>query len=306
MAVTLQDLRDVFYDILREEEDVSAYPLTLVDIFLNSAQQKICFWRVVNPLTKEEARKGILSFLNTEKFYSSVGSTSTTAVLATTDVTITVNDASSFPSAGSLYMDGNIIAYTGTTATTFTWVTGILFAHASGTAVYPVYALPSDFASVTNVIYNARYKLDAQVYDDVYENTKSFKGTDYRRNTTRWPFSEPYRSKPFYSIKDNSSLLVYNLNDTGLSIQMRYEKQATEMTTGTDTATISNDLYAKTTIPYLAVGEMLYNRWEEARAADILNFAIGQVREMYGYYNDSSYEKISWVQYKMGKGKLNL
>jgi hypothetical protein len=43
MATTLQNLRDTFYDILREEQDVSAYPLSLVDLLLNAAQQKICF-----------------------------------------------------------------------------------------------------------------------------------------------------------------------------------------------------------------------------------------------------------------------
>jgi hypothetical protein len=54
---TLQDLRDIFYAILREEEDTSAYPLILVDMLLNTAQKKICAGRVVNPLTKEEVGK---------------------------------------------------------------------------------------------------------------------------------------------------------------------------------------------------------------------------------------------------------
>jgi hypothetical protein len=57
MAVTLQDLRDIFYSILREEENTSAYPLILVDMLLNTAQNKICTGRVVNPLTKEEVKK---------------------------------------------------------------------------------------------------------------------------------------------------------------------------------------------------------------------------------------------------------
>lgn len=78
------------------------------------------------------------------------------------------------------------------------------------------------------------------------------------------------------------------------------------MTAGTDNATISNDIYAKTTIPYLAVGEMLYNRGEEARAGELLNFAIGQVREMYAHYNNSMQEKLSGKQYRMAKSRLNI
>jgi hypothetical protein len=54
---TLQDLRDIFYAILREEEDTSAYPLVMVDMLLNTSQKKICTGRVVNPLTKEEVGK---------------------------------------------------------------------------------------------------------------------------------------------------------------------------------------------------------------------------------------------------------
>jgi len=51
---------------------------------------------------------------------------------------------------------------------------------------------------------------------------------------------------------------------------------------------------------------MLYNRGEEGRASEILNFAIGQIKEMYNYYNNTSYEKISGTAYKMGKNTLNI
>ena len=62
------------------------------------------------------------------------------------------------------------------------------------------------------------------------------------------------------------------------------------MSSSSDNATIDNDIYAQTTIPYIAVGEMLFNRGEEQRAADILNFGLAQVADMYSYYNDASLE----------------
>jgi hypothetical protein len=43
-------------------------------------------------------------------------------------------------------------------------------------------------------------------------------------------------------------------------IHLRYEKIPTYMTATTDTTTIDSDIYAKTTIPYLAVAEMFFNR----------------------------------------------
>jgi len=39
---TLQNMRDIFYAILKENEDTSAYPLTLADVLINSAQNNIC------------------------------------------------------------------------------------------------------------------------------------------------------------------------------------------------------------------------------------------------------------------------
>jgi hypothetical protein len=45
-------------------------------------------------------------------------------------------------------------------------------------------------------------------------------------------------------------------------IHLRYEKLPTTLVASTDVSTITNDVYAKTTIPYLAVGEFLFNRDE--------------------------------------------
>jgi len=55
---------------MREEENTSAYSSSFVNTIINSSYNRVCSGRVVNPLTKEEVRKGILPFLNSEKFYS--------------------------------------------------------------------------------------------------------------------------------------------------------------------------------------------------------------------------------------------
>jgi hypothetical protein len=78
------------------------------------------------------------------------------------------------------------------------------------------------------------------------------------------------------------------------------------MTVSTSVVTIDDDDFARSTIPYIAVWEMLFNRWEEQRGAEILNFGIGQLQEMYNYYNKTTFEKQSWTHYKMGKGRLNI
>jgi hypothetical protein len=75
---------------------------------------------------------------------------------------------------------------------------------------------------------------------------------------------------------------------------MEYEKKPTEMTTWVDESTITDDTWAKNTIPYLAVGEMLFNRWEEDRALNLLAFAYAQLREFYSFYNNQASEDMDW------------
>jgi len=307
MTTTLQNLRDLTYEILREDENTWAYPLTFVDQLLNSAQQRICNGRVVNPLNGQEVRKGQLPFLNTSNFFSNVAPTTLSAVTTVGATSLSVTNCGSFPTAWTVYINGNIIAYTGkTSTTTLTGVTGVLFAFASGSQVSIVFTLPTDYASVISVTYNNKYKIQAKTYDDIFEDLNGMKGTAWNvESTAVSPFWSPWRVDPFYCIVDRTYLIVFNQNNTGDQIHLRYEKNPTTMTTSVN-ATIDNDIYAKGTIPYIAVGELLYNRWEEWRAAELLNFGIWQVREMFDYYNKSSFEKISGTAYRTAKSHLNI
>jgi len=74
MAQTLQGARNVFYAILKENEDSSAFPLTLVDSLLNSTQRNICAGNLIDLTTgkKDQIEKVALPFLLQDKFYSSV------------------------------------------------------------------------------------------------------------------------------------------------------------------------------------------------------------------------------------------
>lgn len=310
MAVTLADYRKQFYDILREEQNTSAYPLTFVDQLINASEQRICSGRVVNPLTKEEVRKGNLPFINTDLFLSNIQTTSLSVACSVWATTLTVADSSNYPNTGNLFIAGNIIPYTGNTGTWFTWCSNVLFPFDAWQEVSIVFALPEDFMSPINLVYNNLYQMPAQVFDDIFENLNQNKVRNGRYNDTgqisRYNSAE-YRRKPFYSIKDMQYLILFNANKTGDLIRFRYEKQPPLLVAGTDTSIISKDIYARSTVPYLAVWEMLFNRWEEQRGGEIINFAIGQIREMYNYYNNGSFQDPSGWAYRTAKGnRLNV
>lgn len=252
----------------------------------------------------QAVRKGQLPFLGTSAMYSNVTPTTLSAAATVGATTLSITDTTNFPSIGSLYINGNIITYTGKTATTFTGVTNVLFAHLAGSDVSVAFTLPTNYGSVINITYNNQFKLAGKLYDDIWEDLNSVKGVGYNYTDVQG-FRSQREVRPFYTIVDGTYFLIFNRSNTASQIHLRYEKIATEMTASGSLATIP-DAYSKATIPYLAIGEMLYNRWEEERASSILNFALGQVKEMYAFYNNASFENINGVQFKTWHGKLNI
>lgn len=309
MATTQQDLRDIYYDILREPQDswwgTSAYPLTLCDLHLDAAQQKILGGRVINPISKEEVRSGKMHFKYAEAFYSNIPWTSLSTATAIGDTTIYVGDTTNYWTTWALFIAGNIVTYTGKTATSFTGCSGVLFAHQIWIQVYPAYVMPTDYGKVINVIYKNKIKLPMKGYDDIFEDLNSYKGSNRNRSMTIGYYDQPYRVAPFYTIKDAAYLIIYNFNDVNAMIKLRYERVFPDMSSIVGCA-IDNDTFAKTTVPYLAVAQTLFDRGEEWRAAQIYSVAISYIREMYDWYNNTDYENISWVHYLMGRWHLNI
>ncbi len=298
---TLQDLRNIFYAILKETEDTSAYPLVLADSLLNSAQVKICGGNVtdLNTANKAKLEKTTLPFLYSDKYYSSVQDSfldADTTVWATT-LSGTVTD---FLSAGSLWINEDVIAYTWNTGTWFTGVTGVDFAHLSWSRISQLYALPADYASPVRVVYNNQKALSPVDYRNVYLQLNNFKWNFWinSENTNIDRFSQGIGS--FYTIIQGLYLLPFQLSSSERMIHLMYEKIATAMSAGTDLATIP-DAYSEQTIPFIAVWEMLYHRGEEARWLQLLNFAYGNILSMYDYYANQWNEILNNQRIKTGQ-----
>jgi hypothetical protein len=305
MATSLATIESTVLGILREEDFSSAYPKVLIDLFANSAQQDILAGRLIHPITKEETQAGDLHFLNSDVYYSNIQGTYTTIDALVGDTVLNVSDTTEYPTTGSLFIWGQCVDYTGKTATSFTGVTPLLFAFVAGTMVSVAFKLPDDFSDIKNVVYNNKIKIPAKQYDDMFEDLNNYKGSNFQRNKTTSIYESPYKVKPFYTTKDSKYLIIFQLNETGESIHLRYQKLAPLMTSTQDSI-IDNDLYAQSCISYLTVAELLRNRGEEVRASAIYSLAISRVKKMYDWYNDGTYESQNWVQYSTGKGKLNI
>lgn len=302
MAITLADLRTKCYNILREEENNSAYPYALVDDLINDAVWAICSWLYINPLTKEEIHKGQLPFLNKEVFYETALVQYVTSDVNAGATEIEINTGTR-PNEWVCYIWGNIVEYKAKDATHLyqcTWINGKIKAGEQASIVYKV---PSDFMSPINVILDDRVQIDNKNYDDVFESLRDNKGLpEYKYRMQQWRGFD----KPFYVIKDGKYVVTYNINTSWMMLRLRYECKPNILIREEDVCIIPDDVYAITTVPYLAVGETMYNRWEEQRGAEVINWGNGKLKEMYKYYNKMWVERNTSQQYKMAKSKFNI
>lgn len=302
MAITLADLRTKCYNILREEENNSAYPYALVDDLINDAVWAICSWLYVNPLTKEEIHKGQLPFLNKEVFYETSLVQYVTSDVNAGATEIEINTGTR-PNEWVCYIWGNIVEYREKDETHLyqcTWVNGKIKAGEQASIVYKV---PSDFMSPINVILDDRVQIDNKNYDDVFESLRDNKGLpEYKYRMQQWRGFD----KPFYVIKDGKYVVTYNINTSWMMLRLRYECKPNILIQPIDEVIIPDDVYAITTVPYLAVGETMYNRWEEQRGAEVINWWNGKLKEMYKFYNKMWVERNTSQQYKMAKSKFNI
>lgn len=287
MSTTLLQLRTTCYNILKTDENSTAYPSSLMDTFINKAQRDICYWTVVDLKTKEVLRRPNLSFLNSDTFYSSVEDWNLTAIATVWGTTLSL-DTTNFLSSWSVYIDWDVIAYTWKNATTLTWVTWIEFAHISWAVVRQLFALPTDFAKATRLTYNKRFPVRWIDFRDLQKELDNQIFSTDRVNTT----SDVDSLSPIYTILDDFILVVW-INTSGNALQFQYTKAPTSMSADWDTATIPDD-WVKHSVPYFAVAEILYSRDEQDRAIELSYIAVQWVRWMYNYYSWRLTEDSFW------------
>ena len=153
MSKTLQDIQNIAYSILKTNENASAYPLVLMQSFINKAQNDICIGNLKNLKTQEILSKPTLGFLAKDVFYKSVQRGAISTALTIGSTTITVIDATPYPSSGAIWIEGMPVTYTSKTATQFTGCSGVIADMASGSKLLSLYLLPADFGQMTSAYY---------------------------------------------------------------------------------------------------------------------------------------------------------
>lgn len=235
---------------------------------INSVVSRVCKWAIVDIFTRQFYRSGDLPFLRLTEHYALVQPQAATADIDIWDTTISV-DCSGFLSSWSVYVNGNVINYTGKNGgnTQLTGVTGIALDITQWAMVYQLYPLPSNISkpfSLSLILSTTNYS-EIPFYDPRFPATSSL----------------------YYTLLKDTTNDVDLLHVVGavrtLSAMMEYYLLSTDMATGGTTCIIP-DPYVLAVIPPIVAGELLYRDEEVADAKTKLDMGYTALTEMYWYY----------------------
>lgn len=288
MSKSLQDIRNIAYSILKTNENASAYPPVLMDSFINKAQNDICIGNLKNLKTGEILSKPTLGFLAKEVFYKSVQRSTISAPLTIGATTVTVADTTPYPTSGAIWIDGMLVSYIAKSATQFTGCTGVIADMPAGSKLLAMYLLPSDFAQMTSSYYitgtaGVQRRMIGMDYRDFKESLLNQTTFQVQRTDSFLNVGEIY-----YTIVNGLYFLPFS-PWSGFNIRFEYQKLPTTLIDIADIATIP-DTYVLSTIPYIAVSEMLFNRGEPDIGIELNNLWYSNVKTMYSFYTGQQKE----------------
>jgi len=283
-----QDILNTCYAIISTAQDSNTYPESVFRVFINKAQNDICFWTVANLSTGQRLEKTSMNWLEANTIIDvrpSAYLSQDTSVGATT-----LYCGNTLATSGTVWINGNIITYTGRTDTTLTGCSGVSYAWTGGTKVYPIYALPTDFGQLTRIFGTVSNWLTRVMM-------KSIDSRDLA-NPIPWTFAYSYFSTNwdiygqewYYSIIRWQYIfpMIMWVNPS-VPLSLEYQIKPVQLVNPYDLVTIPDE-YSLSTIPYMATAEMMANRWEMDEAMKLNNFGYNNIQSMYQFYGTQRQE----------------
>lgn len=279
--VTRDELVARTFQLLWEPSDVEEFDEEDVVLpKIESIIKRICQGKYIHPITQQIYRWGYLPFLDAQAFYTTVVPVSLTADVATTDVTISL-DASGLldataPAPQYVYVNWDIIQYTGKTATTITWVTGIGTTHTSWDVVYQLYKLPTGISKPYSL-----YRVAST------QNREEVAHQDFRKPAINYRY--------FTILRDGTQDLLNIVGYWEDKFMMVYVNDNTVMATGATECIIPDCLDM---VSSLAAWEILIDNEEYDDGKIKIDSWCALLSEMYSFHNKQT--KQSQTRIKTG------
>jgi len=233
MATTLATLRSDTYAILNDLQTSNVYASDFVDEILNEVQIELCAeWK--------------WPFLKGKKMFLGAPKTTLATAITTVSTSIVVDGVDNFETSGALWIDQDVIDYTNAATTTITGVTNIGISHAIGVDVYPLIAVPTDYAGVPDLLIkrtNASKFVPVEQVDEMQFNDKE--GGYIRYAIT---------------LNETTGLLYLRIDEVAADdiFSFSYRKLPLTMTESVDSSI--PDTYARKILPKLAATKLQFLR----------------------------------------------
>lgn len=307
-TTTLAQIRTACYNTIKQPEDCAAYPYALLDIFINKAHRNIFGGTVTDPTTERSLVKNSLPFADRTSFLTTLSPIYTSATATVGASSLSVGTTDSYPSTGALWIDGNIITYTGKTSTSFTGIPAsgdgsISFAWASGSQIFALYSLPTDYLQTISLDYQT--STNAQMIRMVGVDYRDVRNQQLNQQLYQFTQVDQMPWEKYFTIVHGQYLLPF-IGVTGYAMRLEYVQSPTRLINSTDISSIPDD-YILSTVPYLATGEMLLNRGESQEWLNLFKFGYMNVRDMYRFYNTTTKDLIYNQRMRTSQdGSLNI
>jgi len=291
---TLATIKQDFYDIVGEPTDSTVYPSsdgggTYVEALADRVQDTIC-------------RENKWWFLKNKYLFATAVDTTLDGDVATTDTTIDLTSASGYPSSGAIWVEEDVINYTGVSSNQLTGVTNIDLAHDDGDKVEIMYSIPSDFSHEPRLILKgagAKPMRYIQV-DSLDDNTESADdhNFDFGGQTHRWSLIRDKNGNEFIRLKNPTA---------SKTAVFHYYKEATTLDDDADETTIP-DPFARKILPFFMADLAMKERGDnpDGLADDILLEAERELKKMKNYNMRRQWGKRQKVfnMYRSGNGRI--
>lgn len=276
MATTLLQIRNATYNYLNDvSTGALVYTTDLVDQEINNQEF-------------EMASRKKLQFLRKTKLYKVGTYTTLSAALGTGDATATVGSTTNFEAAGNVYINRDFVAYTGTTSTTLTGVSGQQIEHPSASRVYPLYTMPTDYMRMPVVMTQS-------------SGGSVFYEMDYKNE---FEFEEDRMTRKFTVLNDgNTEYLMFAGVSSGDIVSLIYQAKPTALTAEATETDFPDEWAIKVTpkvVAYklmLSLGDNLEGQALEMKA--LADQELFNMYKLYGY-REEPYSKRVRSTYRSG------
>lgn len=257
---------------------------------INSVIKRICDWKIVDLLMQEKWQDKIITWWDLRFLRKRVQIIDQAPLVLQdaeiTSATTTINTSSTtnVPTAWNWYIGGSIFAYTGKTATTLTWVTGIEWTHTKWAQIKIVTKLPTDCARPFELlVVDVDWSLKPTTHID-------YKSQDYAEN---------YRTIVWDATVANQYVYM-NFFDQQNVYRLYYFKNPTTLASWA-TETEIPDTYGEDLVAILASWELLRETEKRDQWRNQLVLAYSALLEFYDKFIEQKREFRQAVRNKPSK-----